>query len=258
MKILYSAVDTPIPGTHGGSVHAQELCRALARRGHDVHLVAPLPVSSARTAARGERASDGVTVHYVRRPPRFLEWTAMGKIRALARSISPDVVVERFYTFGGAGIWAARLLDLPAVLEVNSPARPFAGWRDWLDRATVVRPVDRWRRRQLRWSDAVYATSKHLVPPEMQASVTVVTNGVDVERVRPGPPRAAGEVLRCVYVSSFRSWHGSADLVEAVSLSWQQPRDGRFGRPARVDSRAAAAPCRGERDSAAVVRGVAW
>ena len=142
----------------------------------------------------------------------------MGKIRALARSISPDVVVERFYTFGGAGIWAARLLDLPAVLEVNSPARPFAGWRDWLDRATVVRPVDRWRRRQLRWSDAVYATSNHLVPPEMQASVTVVTNGVDVERVRPGPPRAADEVLRCVYVSSFRSWHDSADLVEAVSL----------------------------------------
>ena len=39
--------------------------------------------------------------------------------------------------------------------------------------------------------------------------------------------------------------------------SWQQPRDGRSGRPARADSRAAASPCRGERDSAAVVRGVA-
>ena len=35
------------------------------------------------------------------------------------------------------------------------------------------------------------------------------------------------------------------------------PRDGRSGRPARADSRAAASPCRGERDSATVVRGVA-
>ena len=35
--------------------------------------------------------------------------------------------------------------------------------------------------------------------------------------------------------------------------SWQQPRDGRVGRPARADSRAPDSPCRGERDSTAVV-----
>ena len=46
--------------------------------------------------------------------------------------------------------------------------------------------------------------------------------------------------------------------VSRRAPAWQQPRDGRFGRPARADSRAPAAPCRGERDSAAVVRGVAW
>ena len=40
--------------------------------------------------------------------------------------------------------------------------------------------------------------------------------------------------------------------------SWQQPRDGRVGRPARADSRAPDSPCHGERDSPAVVRGAAW
>ena len=151
VKILYTAVDTPIPGTHGGSVHAQELCRALARRGHAVHLIAPPSISPNGTAsAAAAAAGDGLHLHHVRQPPRFLEWAAVGKVRELATALTPDVVVERFYTFGGAGIWAAHSLGLPAVLEVNSPARPFPCLRDTLDRLTLVRPVDRWRRRLLR------------------------------------------------------------------------------------------------------------
>ena len=37
--------------------------------------------------------------------------------------------------------------------------------------------------------------------------------------------------------------------------AWQPPRAGRAGRPTRADSRAAASACRGERASAAVLRG---
>ena len=238
MRILYTAVDTPIPGTHGGSIHALELCRALAERGHEVHLLAPggsergsedlrsrgcdrtgAPPRPGESGPGGGRSLGAVRLHRLRRPPRFLEWTAVGQVKRVARVVSPDVVVDRFYTFGGAGIWAAHALQIPAVLEVNSPARPFPGsWRDRLDRMSVVRPVDRWRHRVLQWSDAVYATSKHLVPPERQATVTVVTNGVDTRRFRPGPEVAHSGPLRCVYVSSFRSWHGAEDLVEAVRI----------------------------------------
>lgn len=224
MRILYVAVDTPVPGTHGGSVHALELCRALGRRRHEVHLLAPRGGSARETPALEEPilaslASDGVHVHRLTRPTRFLEWTAGTRVKELAAELAPDVVVDRFYTFGGAGIWAAHALGLPAVLEVNSPARPYPGsWRDRLDRLSLVRPIDRWRWRLLRWSDAIYATSKHLVPPEWQATVTVITNGVDTERFCPGPAREQAGPLRCVYVSSFRSWHGAEDLVEAVRL----------------------------------------
>ncbi len=109
----------------------------------------------------------------------------------------------------------SRPLGIPAVLEVNSPARPYPGsLRDQLDRVSLIRPIDRWRRRLLDWSDAIYTTSAHLVPPEVQAPVTVVTNGVDVDRFAPGPISEGR--LRCVYASSFRSWHGAEDLVEAV------------------------------------------
>ena len=184
---------------------------ALSRRHHDIQVAAP----------RGgdQRAPPvGFVVRALRRPPRFLEWTAAKQIRAIVRDFEPDVIVDRFYTFGGGGIWAAHQTGIPAVLEVNSPARPYPGsWRDGLDRLSVLRPVDRWRRQVLDWSDAVYTTSVHLLPPPLRSTATVVTNGVDIDRFRPGPERSS-PTLRGVYASSFRAWHGAEDLVEAVRL----------------------------------------
>ena len=223
VRILYTAVDTPIPGVHGGSVHVLELCRRLSRRGHDVHIMAPRDEASDRVVASAtleECGSGHLHMHEMVRPRPFLEWTAVSEVERHARSVEPDVVVERFYTFSGAGIWAAHRLGIPSVLEVNSPARPYPGsWRDRLDRISLVRPIDRWRRRQLTWGDAVYATSKHLLPPDMHSRVTIVTNGVDIDRFRPGTssPTHNGP-LRCVYASSFRSWHGAEDLVRAVAI----------------------------------------
>ena len=203
-----------------------ELCRALVRRGHDVHLVAPegrsSPTHASDTGSTGSTPGGDSQPRIVRitRPQRFLEWTAVRNIQRIAERVHPDVLVERFYTFGGAGIWAAHTQRLPAVLEVNSPARRYPGsWRDRIDRLSIVAPVQRWRRQQLTWSDAIYATSKHLLPPELQESVTVVTNGVDTNQFRPvSPSPDAGGPLRCVYASSFRSWHGALDLVQAVSI----------------------------------------
>ena len=224
LRILYTAVDTPIPGTDGGSVHVLELCRALAQRGHDVHIVAPrreprgADVEVMASGAGGD-GTGPVDIVRIQRPRRFFEWTAVTDIRRIAERMEPDVLVERFYTFGGAGIWAAHTLGLPAVLEVNSPARRYPGsWRDRIDCLSLVAPVHRWRRRQLEWSDRIYATSKCLVPPDLQESVTVVTNGVDIGRFHPASAgREPGAPLRCVYASSFRSWHGALDLVQAVA-----------------------------------------
>ncbi len=216
MKILYSAAGTPIPGTHGGSVHALELCRALARHGHEVHLAALRPSSF----GAAEISLDGVQIHYLRRflPVTLLEWTAVRAIARLIVEIRPDVVVERFYTFGGGAIAAAHRAGVPAVLEINSPARDYPGSpRDTLDKLTIVRPVDRWRRRQLERCAAIYTTSRLLVPPALQDSATVIVNGVDIERFTPGSETGDTGPLRCAYVSSFRSWHGAEDLIEAVS-----------------------------------------
>ena len=46
--------------------------------------------------------------------------------------------------------------------------------------------------------------------------------------------------------------------VSRRAPSWEPPRDGRVGRPARADSRAPDSPCHGARDATAVVRSAAW
>ena len=61
------------------------------------------------------------------------------------------------------------------------------------------------------------STSRHLLPPDLQARATVVVNGADIDRFGPGAETADTGPLRCVYVSSFRSWHGAEDLVAAVA-----------------------------------------
>ena len=218
VKILYSAAGTRVPGVDGGSVHTLELCRALARRQHDVHLAALPPAAPGAVAADD---LDGVTLHPLpeRRTPRVFEWTAAPAVKRVIADVRPDVVIERFYTFGGAAIWAAKQCGIPSVLEINSPARPYPGsLRDALDRLTVVRPVDRWRRYQLSSVRAIYTTSPRLLPPTWARPVHVIVNGVDTDRFRPGPSIAnAAAPLRGVYVSSFRPWHAAEDLIRAVA-----------------------------------------
>lgn len=227
MRLLYAAAGMPIPGSHGGSVHALQLCRALARAGHEVHL-ACLPPERPEEAAADR---DGVVLHPLRRalPVDQLEWLLAGQVTRVARSVRPELVIERFYTFGGTGLVAARRLGVPAVLEVNSPARPYPGsLRDLLDRLTLVRPIDRWRRWQLRQAAAFYTTGMVLLPSELHDRTVEIVNGVDTRAIRPGPEVGDDETLRLVYVSSFRAWHGAEDLVRAVALAVEHGADVRL------------------------------
>lgn len=224
MRLLYVAAGMPVPGSHGGSVHALQLCRALSRAGHEVHLAA-LP-GERSAASAGDL--DGVILHPMRRPLPVdqLEFLLAGQVRRVAETVAPDIVVERFYTFGGTGLLAARRLGLPAVLEVNSPARPYPGsLRDTLDRLTLVRPVDRWRRWQLHRAAAFYTTGMVLVPAELHDRTVEIVNGVDARAIRPGPPAPDTGPLELVYVSSFRAWHGAEDLVAAVGRALERGAD---------------------------------
>src|SRR3954471_17281076 len=138
MKILYCASDQTVPGTKGGSVHVTAVAEGLAALGHEVHALVtpggPFPAG----------------VHWIAMPPplgrkelRFANATA---VRRLAEALKPDVVIERYYNFGGEGIGAAAAVGAIAVLEVNAPVIDHPGSRKrLLDRALLFEPMRRWR-----------------------------------------------------------------------------------------------------------------
>src|SRR4051812_46500750 len=122
VKILYVASGIPVPGMLGGSTHTLEVARGLARRGHTLHVVACSRegYGGLSTLARPvSRYDDGFHLHHIDIPKGA---TLLGAplIARLARAIRPDLVMERYYNFAGAGLLAARRLGLPSILEVNA------------------------------------------------------------------------------------------------------------------------------------------
>ena len=215
MKILYAAIDQTVPGTVGGSVHVRGAAEALAARGHEVHVL----------AARGPGdvpSRNGL--HWIWMAPPFrlqtLRWTRTRAVVKLAREIRPDVVIERYYNFGGEGLAAGRAVNATTVLEVNAPVVDFPGSRKaMLDNALVVEPMRRWREHLCASADLIVAPAADILPPETpRAKIVELEWGADTERFRPdAAPRAAQRSgLVAVFAGAFRSWHGAVSLVRAV------------------------------------------
>lgn len=217
MKILYSAIDQSVPGAHGGSVHVTAVAEGLAALGNDVHvLVSPgergLPVGRAKWSALPPPLGN-----------RRFRLLRSRDISAIARALRPDVVIERYYNFGGEGVLAARQVGALVVLEVNAPVVDHPGsMKRLVDRALIVEPMRRWRDWQCRQADVIVTPSARIIPADTPSIKIFRTEwGADTERFRPGAPgrvpftRVEGDVV-AVFSGAFRAWHGAIHLVEAI------------------------------------------
>jgi len=222
MRILYVASDQRVPGRTGGSVHVLEVARGLAARGHEVHAVVHRAAS-----APAREDSDGVHWHRIawRPPHRFFRFRARRAVEALAAAARAEVVIERYYNFGGEGILAATARGIPSLLEVNSPVVDHPGSaKGVLDALSVVRPLRRWRERLCREATALVAPLPDIVPAFARAKTETVTWGANVRDFSPsrrsdavrrelGIPDGA---LAVVFSGSFRPWHGVHVLEDAA------------------------------------------
>ena len=215
MRILYAASDQRVPGTTGGSIHVVSVAEGLARLGHELHVLmtptGPYP--------------DG-HVHWIAFPPpagrKELRWENTGAVRTLARDIKPDVIIERYYNFGGEGIRAAADVGALAVLEVNAPVVDYPGsGKRTLDRALIFEPMRRWREYLCAKSDLIVTPSRAILPADTPAAKIVHLEwGADTDRFRPGivgpvPFERPADTV-AVFSGAFRNWHGTIHIITAL------------------------------------------
>jgi glycosyltransferase involved in cell wall biosynthesis len=217
MKILYCAIDQVVPGTNGGSVHVQAVAEGLAALGHEVHvLVQP---------GAGGFPPGAVRWHEMAPPlgSARLRLVRAGRVAALAQAVQPDVVMERYFNFGGEGVRAARTCGALSVLEVNAPVVDYPGSpKRLLDRVLLVEPMRRWRDWQCRAADVILSPSRAILPAWLpDERVVEIEWGADTDRFRPGaigvvPFERKPGAVTAVFAGAFRPWHGAVHLVNAI------------------------------------------
>ena len=218
MRILYSAIDQSVPAAHGGSVHVTAVAEGLADLGHELRVL--ITPGDRRASPRGKAQWVALPLPLGRRQLRLLR---ARDVLACARDFRPDVIIERYYNFGGEGILAARTLGAIAVLEVNAPVIDHPGsMKHLLDRALIVEPMRRWREWQCDHADVIVTPSAKIIPRHVPSSKILRTEwGADTERFRPD---ASGRVpftrtdadVVVVFSGAFRAWHGAIHLVDAI------------------------------------------
>ncbi len=240
MKILYVANGIPVPGALGGSTHTLEVARGLAERGHTIHVVACSHAGWGGIAALARPVSSlfaGFHLHHLDVPKSAALLTTPVLMR-LARATWPDIIMERYYNFAGGGVWAARQLGIPTLLEVNALiVDPPQVFKRRLDDA-LGGPMRRWALTQCRWADRIVTPLHTTVPPEIPrqkiielpwgANVgrfadtdfghgyTDITDAVHAESC--DGIRAIRAKSVCVFLGSFRAWHGVIDFVKAAAM----------------------------------------
>ncbi len=224
MRLAYVCTDPGVPvyGRKGGSIHVQEVLRALIARGVEVVLFAR------RIGGETPRGLESVTLRQLGRAPsgqteereRFL-LDANCELREMLEAESGiDMVYERHALWSYAAMEYAAFAGLPGVLEVNAP---LVDEQSRFRKLHMVEQAEAAARRCWESAGSLLAVShplagwlrERVANPER---VHVVPNGVDTARfgshVRGVLPGAPGAVT-LGFVGSLRPWHGVERLVAA-------------------------------------------
>lgn len=116
MKILYAS-ETYLPTINGAAIFIDEMAREMARRGHEVSIIANSP--GFRTFTQKE---NGITIYRLRSFPTVLKPSQrMGmfnraRIYNLIKEIRPDVIhIQNHFFIGSSALDAGRRLNIPVI-----------------------------------------------------------------------------------------------------------------------------------------------
>ncbi|MFL5733632.1 MAG: glycosyltransferase family 4 protein [Chloroflexia bacterium] len=226
MRVLYVASAIRAGDASGGATHVSEVACGLRDLGHEVRVICRAP--SSRTSASA--LCPGVQPRFTHLPQQ-LGLLGLPTVAGAARTFKPDVVMERYYNFAGAGVLWAHRHHVPSVLEINAPmVDPPGSLKTRLD-ALALGSMRRWAVRQARWSAVIVTPLSGTVPFAIsRRKIHELPWGANVEQFEPNIRTrdaarrgelagdlglAAGHPV-AVFLGSFRSWHGVGHFAEAA------------------------------------------
>lgn len=223
MRVAYLCLDPGVPvfGSKGASVHVQEIIRSWRARGAEVTIYCTRP----GTDIPADLADVPVVVQRIPKGNGVERELAQAAAAAtLADRVIADgatVAYERYSLFSDALARITNTLHIPGFLEVNAPLideqrihRSLVGEDVALE--TLQRQVAA-AARTVCVSEPVAAWVKERVSAEHHLDVTVVPNGVNVNRIRPTSEIIGSPVV--VFVGTLKPWHGVDTLIEAKAVS---------------------------------------
>src|SRR5436190_8533068 len=111
LRVLYVASAIDAGAASGGATHVAEVACGLKALGHEFMTI---------TKSGGDALPCGLPLSTTNLPQQ-LALASFPRVSRIARAFRPDVVMERFYNFAGAGVLYAHRKGIPSVLEVNAP-----------------------------------------------------------------------------------------------------------------------------------------
>ena len=215
MNIVYIGGE-PYPGNQGGSVHFGEVSTGLVKLGHNVLAITPYELG---LPLREQR--DGLDI--IRVPMKLRNRTfplfALKQWKHI-KHFKPDLIMERYVTFGGAGAIMARRWNKPLVLEVNSPHTEELIFRLPI-KNPLLRKTMRW------WRNFQFAQASKILPEKYRQNFIQVEWAANCELFdRSSIADTAITAFKTtlgltdepivVFLGTFRNWHGVRQLPQIM------------------------------------------
>ncbi len=225
LRAAYVLADPGIPafGRKGSTLHVQEVIRAMATLGIEVHLIAT------RFDEDPPPALPVAEVHRVTAPPKgntaFREQACLDlneDVTSLLASTGPyDFVYERYSLWSFAGMAFARAQGIPGILEVNAPLiDEQATYRELIHRDEAKSVAQR----AFRDASLVTVVSQELVryvrTLASKAKPLVIPNGINPDRFAHFPvPSRDGDTDPFVigFLGHLKPWQGITQLVQTFA-----------------------------------------
>ncbi|KAF0109324.1 MAG: glycosyltransferase [Anaerolineaceae bacterium] len=222
MRILVLIHEFPPVGGGGGKA-AEDICTALARRGHELTVLTAhlrgLPREETRGGLRVVRLPSLRTLPYKAGLPAMTAFVLAGLWAGFRfiRRWRPDVIHVHFAVPAGAAAWAlSRLTKVPYVLTVHLGDVPggvpekTGNWFRWLSPFTP--PIWRGAKRVA----AVSEYTRSLARGRYPVRVEVIPNGVDLKALKPAS-LAVHTPPAIVFAGRFMPQKDPVGLVEILA-----------------------------------------